>query len=103
MGFFDKLFGQQNTEELRPEAPKTERNTCDFCGKPLHVRRGIRTSNDAKEYEEIVKEMATRKCICPTCGSVFCLFCAYTEGKRRGTRDSHCPKCGRSGILDQLR
>jgi hypothetical protein len=93
MGFFDKLFGEQNKEK----------NSCDFCGKSVHIGKGIRIgTGNFKDDEKIAQEMATRKCVCPKCGSVFCLNCANAEGHKRGTGDSHCPRCGTLVPANQL-
>lgn len=95
MGFFTKIFGTQNEEK----------NTCEFCGTNIHAGKGMITlyRNNPEKTAKNVIEIATRKIICPICGSVFCFHCAYLEGQKRGTGNTHCPRCGRSDVGDQIR
>lgn len=87
---------------------------CDFCGKKVHKGKGaVALTYDKTEFSDdsleimtdmqiTAQEMATRKCVCNTCGSIFCLGCGNVEGHKRGTGSTHCPKCGTELPSDQL-
>jgi hypothetical protein len=89
MGIFDRLFVEPKKTVVT--------YSCDFCGKKLHDGKGKGTAISANSFEqmdEILQETLTRKCECYLCPSIFCLNCANIEGRKRGTGEATCPKCG---------
>jgi len=73
-----------------------KKERCDFCKQEVYVRSGglTMTFTGSADFDEIIRQAAARKFVCPSCGATFCLTCGNKKGYELNTGSTHCPKCG---------
>jgi len=79
-------------DELSVDEPITMvglQATCMRCNKPLWASNGTATN------DEMVQHAMSRAMFCVMCQHTYCKECAHEAGKRKGTNEYLCPKCGK--------
>ena len=74
---------------------KGSSGTCYLCRNPVYERAGgLTVGTSGSDIDELLRQAAARKFVCPSCTAVFCLSCGNAKGQALGTGSTHCPKCG---------
>jgi hypothetical protein len=80
---------------------------CAFCKKMIWSKGLMKISGsnaeDVTKVAQLVSAiMLSRKCVCISCSSMFCVECGNTKGRSLDSGGTHCPKCGTKVPIEKL-